>query len=182
MKQSTKAVLQFMKTLGVPATYQQVSKATGLKSPKSCLSKLKTKGLVDNTIENQWVLTTKGVKQLNEQPEQPIQQPSQKAVGGVETPTLEAPPVTLEDLFRNVGQNLWFPKTKDQAKLEAITFYVGRMTGFSDPTEIWNALCDYGLTMRAKYTWLKMFVIQAGLKMPEEVEEKYNELIGNELI
>lgn len=76
-----------MRSLSGPATYQQVSQATGLKSPKTCLSKLKRKGLVDNTGDNQWVLTTRGIKQLNEPEQQPPEKPPEKLVVTEEMPT-----------------------------------------------------------------------------------------------
>lgn len=164
-----------MRSLSGPATYQQVSQATGLKSPKTCLSKLKRKGLVDNTGDNQWVLTTKGVKQLNEQEQQPLEKPLEKAV------LIEEMPVTSEGIFRKVGQKLWFSSIRDQDRLDAIIYYVGQIAGFSNPTKIWNALITFRLTPRVKYTWIAVFLTEVGQRMPEEIEEKYAELLGNGL-
>jgi len=174
MRRNRSAVLEFLATSSEPITYQQIAQETGLKSPKTALSKLKKKGLVDNFGDNQWTISAKGKKQLNEQLEQPTSQSIEKPVSVV---TGEIP-LTMEDVFREAGELLFFAGDKNKARLDSIVYYVSRMVGFADPIKIWDALCDFNLTPRIKYCWLQMFMAKATpwQRMPAELEEKYREL------
>jgi predicted transcriptional regulator len=167
MRRSGTAIFEFLSTSSEPITYQQIAKETGLKSPKSALSKLKKKGLVENVGKNQWALTGKGKDYLGNQLGKPA-----AAVTG-ETP------ISMEDIFRDVGKHLWFESAKDQPRLDEIVYYVGAIAGFADPVKIWNALTDYGLSPRVKYTWIKLFLVEANpwQQMPRELEEKYCSLL-----
>jgi len=173
MRQSRSAILEFLATSSEPITYQQIGQETGLKSPKTALSKLKKKGLVDNVGNNQWTISAKGEKQLNEQLEQSTSQPIEKPVSVV----TEEIPLFTEDVFRQVGELLFFAGAKNKARLDSIVYYVGRIAGFDDPVKIWNALCDFKLTPRVKYCWLQMFMFREtpGQRMPAEIEEKCKE-------
>ncbi|GAG08163.1 unnamed protein product, partial [marine sediment metagenome] len=150
MRQSSSAILEFLAASSEPITYQQIAQETGLKSPKTALSKLKKKGLVNNTGKNQWMVTNKGQELLRKQLEQPTNQPIEKPVSVV----TEEVPLSTEDTFREVGKRLYF--SKQGARLDSIVYYVKRIAGFIDPISIWNALTDFNLTPRVKYTWIKM--------------------------
>jgi len=173
MRRSGSAILEFLAASSEPITYQQIAEETGLKSPKTALSKLKKKGLVDNFGDNQWTISAKGEKQLNEQLEQSTSQPIGKPV----TVVTEEIPLTMEDVFREAGELLFFAGAKNKARLDSIVYYVGEIAGFADPIKIWNALCDFNLTLRVKYCWLKMFMAKATpwQRMPAELEEKCSE-------
>ena len=173
MRQTSSALLEFLATSSKPSTYQRIAEETGLKSPRSALSKLKKKGLVDNTGKNRWLITNKGRELFKKQPEKPTNQRLQTSATDV-----DEVPVTMEDTFRKAGQELWFRDSKQQARLESIVRYVGRIAGFEDPIAMWNALCDWELTPRLKYTWLRMYLVMAGRKkFPAELEEKYWSLV-----
>lgn len=173
MRQSRSAILEVLAASSEPITYQQIAQETGLKSPKTALSKLKKKGLVDNFGDNQWTISAKGKKQLNEQLEQSTSQPIEKPVSVV----TEGIPLTMEDVFREAGELLFFAGAENKAHLEGIVYYVGEIAGFADPVKIWNALCDFNLTPRVKYCWLQMFMAKATpwQRMPAELEEKRSE-------
>jgi hypothetical protein len=173
MRQTSNALLQFLATSSEPSTYQQIAEETGLKSPRSALSKLKKKGLIDNTGKNQWVITNKGRELFKKQPEKPTNQRLQTSVTDA-----DEVPVTMEDTFRKAGQMLWFRDSKQQQHLESIIYYVRRIAGFEDPIAIWNALCDWELTPTVQYTWLRMYLAMAGVKeFPAELQEKYLSLV-----
>ncbi|MBA7477145.1 hypothetical protein ES707_12543 [subsurface metagenome] len=173
MRQSRSAILEFLATSSEPITYQQIAQETGLKSPKTALSKLKKKGLVDNFGNNQWTISAKGEEQLNEQLEQSTSQPIEKPVSVV----TEEIPLFMEDVFREAGELLFFMGAKNKARLDSIVYYVGKIAGFDDPVKIWDALCDLNLTPRVKYCWLQMFMAKATpwQRMPAELEEKCKE-------
>jgi len=166
--------LEFLATSSESITYQQIAQETGLKSPKTALSKLKKKGLVGNFGDNRWTISAKGKKQLNEQLErstsQPIEKPASVVAGEI--------PLTMEDVFREAGELLFFAGDKNKGRLDSIVYYVGEIAGFTDPIKIWNALCDFNLTPRVKYCWLQMFMAKATpwQRMPAELKEKYREL------
>ena len=174
MRRSGSAILEFLAALSEPITYQQIAGETGLKSPKTALSKLKKKGLVDNFGDNQWTISAKGEKQLNEQLEQSTSQAIEKPV----SVATEEIPLTMEDVFREAGEKLFFAGAKNKDRLDSIVYYIGEIAGFADPVKIWNALCDFNLTPRVKYCWLQVFMAKAtpGQRMPAELEEKCNEL------
>ncbi len=168
MRQRSNAILEFLAASSEPIAYQQIAQETGLKSPKTALSKLKKKGLVDNTGKNQWMVTSKGQELLRKQLEQPVKQP--------EKPIIMEEALSIEDIFREAGKMLYFSKQGD--RLGNIVYYVKRISGFSTPISIWNALTDFNLAPRVKYTWIKMYLAIASPweKMPAELEEKLYEL------
>jgi len=170
MGQSTTVILEILAALSGPTTYQQIAQETGLKSPKSALSKLKAKGLVENIGKNQWSLTGKGEELLRNQPEQR----SEQLTGKPATAVAEATPISMEDIFRESGELLFFAGAKNKARLDEIVYYVGAIAGFADPVKIWDALCDFNLSPRVKYCWLRMFMAKANpwQRMPAELEEK----------
>ena len=173
MRQSSSAILEFLASSGEPITYQQIAEETGLKSPKTALSKLKKKGLVDNTGRNQWMITNKGQELVRKQLAQPTSQPIGKRV----TAVTEEVPLNMEDTFREVGKSLYF--SKQGAYLDSIVYYVKEISGFAGPISIWNALSDFNLTPRVKYTWIKAYLATAGpqKRMPAELEEKVYEFL-----
>ena len=175
MRRNRSAILEFLATSSKPITYQQVGQETGLKSPKTALSKLKKKGLVDNVGNNQWTISAKGKKQLNEQLEQSTSQPIEKPVSVV----TEEIPLFTEDVFREAGELLFFAGAKNKARLDSIVYYVGKIAGFDDPVKIWDALCDFNLAPRVKYCWIQMFMAREapGQRMPVELEEKCKEFL-----
>lgn len=168
MRQSSSAILGFLAASSEPITCQQVAQETGLKSPKTALSKLKKKGLVDSTGKNQWIVTNKGQELLRKQLEQPTNQPIEKPISVV----TEDVPLSTEDTFREAGKMLYF--SKQEPRFDSIVCYVKRLSGFIDPVSIWNALTDFNLTPSVKYTWIKMYLAMASPweKMPAELEEK----------
>lgn len=177
MRQSRSAILEFLATSSKPITYQQVERETGLKSPKTALSKLKNKGLVDNISRNQWMLSAKGKKQLSEQLEvkkSKRSQPTEEAI----SEELGETPFFTEDVFREAGELLFFAGPKNKARLDSIVYYVSKIAGFNDPVKIWNALSDLKLSAQVKYCWIKMFMAREtpGQRMPAEIEERYKEL------
>lgn len=178
MERSSNSILDLLSTLGKPATHQEIAHSTGLRSAKSALSKLKKLRLVDNTSPNQWTLTSKGRKVVDSrreirETEEPLSEKPAIATVDVDV-DVEEIPVTLEDLFRQVGRKLFFTWEKDKNRLDAIVYYVGETAGFGDPVKIWNALCDFRLASRVKYCWIEVFMIEAdlGRHMPEELREK----------
>jgi len=169
MRQRSNAILEFLAASSEPTTYQQIAQETGLKSPKTALSKLKAKGLINNTGKNQWTVTSKGQELLRKQLEQPVKQS--------EKPIIMEEALSEEDTFREAGKTLYFSKQGD--RLDSIVYYVKRISGFSNPVSIWNALTDFNLAPRVKYTWIKMYLAIASpwKKMPAELEETLKELI-----
>ena len=168
MRQSSSAILEFLTASSEPITYQQIAQETGLKSPKTALSKLKKKGLVDNTGKNQWMVTNKGQELLKKQLEQPANQPIEKPI----TVVTEEIPLSMEDTFREVGKRLYF--SKQRARLDSIVYYVKAISDFINPISIWSALTDFNLTPRVKYTWIRVYLAIASPqeRMPAELEEK----------
>ncbi len=160
MRQSSSAILELLAASSEPITYQQIARETGSKSPKTALSKLKKKVLVDNTDKNQWVVTNKGQELLKKQLGKPI------------TVAREEVPLSMEDTFREVGKALYF--SKQGARLDNIIYYVKAISGFINPISIWNALTDFNLTPRVKYTWIRAYLAIASPqeRIPAELEEK----------
>ncbi len=176
MKQRSNAILEFLASSSEPTTYQQIAQETGLKSPKTALSKLKAKGLINNTSKNQWMVTSEGQELLRRQLEQPVKQS--------EKPIIMEEALSAEDTFREAGKMLHF--SKQGPRFDSIVCYVKRLSGFIDPVSIWDALTDFDLTPRVKYTWIKMYLAMASPweKMPAELEEKRRLFLkeGEELI
>ena len=86
-----------------PLTHQQLGQLTKIKDIKGLLSKLKSRGLVDNPEENQWVILDAGkgeVEQLLNQP--PPLQPPEEPVGKETEGTVPS----QADLFRGIGERL----------------------------------------------------------------------------
>jgi len=164
MRQRSNAILEFLAVSSEPIAYQQIAQETGLKSPKTALSKLKKKGLVDNTGKNQWMVTSKGQELLRKQLEQPVKQS--------EEPIIMEEALTFRDIFREAGKILYF--SKQGGRLDNIVYYVERLSGFINPVSIWIALTDLELAPRVKYTWIKLYLAMASPweTMPAELEEK----------
>jgi len=160
MRESSNGILGILAASSEPITYQQIAQETGLKSPKTALSKLKKKGLVDNTGKNQWVISDKGQELLRKQ----LEKPATVVRGEV--------PLSMEDTFREVGKRLYF--SKQGARLDSILYYLKTMCDFTGPISIWNALTDFNLTPRGKYSWIKLYlaIVSPGERMPAELEEK----------
>ena len=160
MRESSSGILELLAASSKPVTYQQVAQETGLKSPKTALSKLKKKGLVDNIGKNQWVITDKGQELLKKRLDKPA------AI------VREEVPLSMEDTFREVGRRLYF--SRQGRRLDSIVYYVKALCDFTDPICIWNALTDFNLTPRVKYTWIEAYLATASPRetMPAELEEK----------
>ncbi len=138
----------------------------GVKSPKTALSKLKRRGLATTIEMNRWLITEKGQELLSDGQKQ-LEQLGRKVA-----PSEDGELLTEGDVFKDVGRNL-FPYISEQ-RLDSIVYYVEELTGFRSPEAIWNALCDYKLTPRNKFTWLRVYFkkVDPQAPMPEMLLEK----------